>query len=136
MTGVLSVWPLVGRRFLGTEALGAKVRRRALRARQAPPHHTKGCNDMAKQAVAHAVDLEPIDRLEEKVTRLVTMIGELRTAQARAQEENVRLGQEVEALRARLADADAASSELLALRDERDVIRSRVSEMLQQLEAL
>jgi len=91
---------------------------------------------MAKQAVAHAVDLEPIDRLEEKVTRLVTMIAELRTAQARAQEENVRLGQEIEALRARLADADATSTELLALRDERDVIRSRVSEMLQQLEAL
>ena len=91
---------------------------------------------MAKQAVAHAVDLEPIDRLEEKVTRLVTMVADLRTAQARAQEENVRLGQEIEALRARLADADATSTELLALRDERDVIRSRVSEMLQQLEAL
>ena len=103
---------------------------------QAPAHHTKGRNEMAKQAVAHAVDLEPIDRLEEKVTRLVTMIAELRTAQARAQEENVRLGQEIEALRARLADADATSTELLALRDERDVIRSRVSEMLQQLEAL
>ena len=92
---------------------------------------------MAKQAVAaHAVDLEPIDRLEEKITRLVTMVGELRTAQARAQEENARLGQELEMLRSRLADADATSSELLALRDERDVIRSRVSEMLQQLEAL
>ena len=82
------------------------------------------------------MDLEPIDRLEEKITRLVTMVGELRAAQARAQDENARLGQEIEALRARLADADAASSELLALRDERDVIRSRVSEMLQQLEAL
>jgi regulator of replication initiation timing len=92
---------------------------------------------MAKQAVAaHAVDLEPIDRLEEKITRLVTMVGELRTAQARAHEENARLGQELEALRARLADADATGTELLALRDERDVIRSRVSEMLQQLEAL
>ena len=35
---------------------------------------------MAKQAVAaHAVDLEPIDRLEEKITRLVTMVAELRS---------------------------------------------------------
>ena len=92
---------------------------------------------MAKQAVAaHAVDLEPIDRLEEKITRLVTMVGALRHAQARAQEENARLGQELEALRARLADADETNTELLALRDERDIIRSRVSEMLQQLEAL
>ena len=92
---------------------------------------------MAKQAVAaHAVDLEPIDRLEEKITRLVSMVTELRASQARAQDENARLGQEIEGLRARLADADAVNSELLALRDEREVIRSRVSEMLQQLEAL
>ena len=92
---------------------------------------------MAKQAVAaHAVDLEPIDRLEEKITRLVTMVVELRAAQARAQDENARLSQEIESLRERLADADSTSTELLALRDEREIIRSRVSEMLQQLEAL
>jgi regulator of replication initiation timing len=92
---------------------------------------------MAKQAVAaHAVDLEPIDRLEEKIGRLVTMVAELRASQARAQDENARLAQEVESLRNRLADADATNSELIALRDEREVIRSRVSEMLQQLEAL
>ena len=92
---------------------------------------------MVKQAVAaHAADLEPIDRLEEKIGRLVTMVAELRASQARAQDENSRLAHEVETLRSRLADADATSTELLALRDERDVIRSRVSEMLQQLEAL
>jgi len=92
---------------------------------------------MAKQAVAaHAADLEPIDRLEEKITRLISMVVELRASQARAQEENARLSHEIETLRARLADADTTNSELLALRDEREVIRSRVSEMLQQLEAL
>ena len=92
---------------------------------------------MAQQAVAaHPIDLEPIDRLEEKITRLVTMVAELRTQQARAQEENERLAHELETVRARLADADAGSVELLALRDEREIIRSRVSEMLQQLEAL
>jgi regulator of replication initiation timing len=92
---------------------------------------------MAKLAVAaHSVDLEPIDRLEEKITRLISMVAELRASQARAQDENARLTQEIEGLRARLADADTANTELLALRDERDVIRSRVSEMLQQLEAL
>ena len=92
---------------------------------------------MAKQAVAaHAVDLEPIDRLEEKITRLVSMVAELRAEQTRAHDENSRLQEEMEGLRARLAEADAANAELLALRDERDVIRSRVSEMLQQLEGL
>ena len=91
---------------------------------------------MAKTAVARTVDLEPIDRLEEKVTLLVSMVGRLRAEQARAIEENARLTQEIDSLRARLADADGTSVELTALRDERDVIRTRVSEMLQQLDQL
>jgi regulator of replication initiation timing len=92
---------------------------------------------MAKQALAaHAVDLEPIDRLEEKITRLVSMVAQLRAEQATALDENARLSQEIDSLRARLAEADSTSTELLALRDERDLIRSRVSEMLQQLEAI
>jgi regulator of replication initiation timing len=91
---------------------------------------------MAKTAVARTVDLEPIDRLEEKVTLLVSMVGRLREEQARAAEENARLAQEVDSLRARLADADGTVSELSTLRDERDIIRTRVSDMLQQLEQL
>ena len=92
---------------------------------------------MAKQAVAaHSVDLEPIDRLEEKVTRLVSLVSQLRAEQAKALDDNARLSQENDALRARLSDAEAVNTEVLALRDERDLIRSRVSEMLQQLEAI
>jgi regulator of replication initiation timing len=92
---------------------------------------------MVKHAVAaHSVDLEPIDRLEEKITRLVSMVAQLRAEQAKSVDDNARLVQELDSLRARLEDADAANTELLALRDERDVIRSRVSEMLQQLEAI
>jgi len=92
---------------------------------------------MVKHAVAaHSVDLEPIDRLEEKITRLVSMVAQLRAEQAKSVDDNARLVQELDSLRARLEDADAANTELLALRDERDVIRSRVAEMLQQLEAI
>jgi regulator of replication initiation timing len=92
---------------------------------------------MAKQAVAaSSVDLEPIERLEEKITRLVSMVSQLRADQARALDENARLTRELDTFRARLADADTASVELLALRDERELIRARVSEMLQQLEAI
>ena len=92
---------------------------------------------MAKQAVAaHSVDLEPIDRLEEKITRLVSIVGQLRSEQAKALDENARLTREVDAMRSRLAEADSTSGELVALRDEREVIRARVSEMLQQLDAL
>jgi regulator of replication initiation timing len=91
---------------------------------------------MAKQAVARTVDLEPIDRLEEKVKLLVGLVTQLRAEQARSMDENARLTQEVESLRARLGDAEMTASELASLRDERDIIRTRVAEMLEQLEAI
>jgi regulator of replication initiation timing len=87
-----------------------------------------------KTATPSAV--EPIDRLEEKIKTLVSVIGRLRGEQARAVEENARLTREVEALTTRLADAESATAELSDLRGERDQIRTRVSEMLQQLDAL
>ena len=92
---------------------------------------------MAKSAVAtRSVDLEPIDRLEEKVKLLVGMVDRLRGENTRATEENARLARELESARGRLADAETASGEVLALREERDLIRSRVDEMLQQIEEL
>jgi regulator of replication initiation timing len=91
---------------------------------------------MAKQAVARTVDLEPIDRLEEKVKLLVSVVAQLRADHTKTLDENARLTQELESVRARLTDAEAATTELDALRDERDLIRSRVSEMLEQLEAI
>jgi regulator of replication initiation timing len=87
-----------------------------------------------KTATPSAV--EPIDRLEEKIKTLVSVIGRLRGEQARAVEENARLTREVETLTARLADAESATAELADMRGERDQIRTRVSEMLQQLDAL
>jgi regulator of replication initiation timing len=89
---------------------------------------------MAKTATPSAV--EPIDRLEEKIKTLVSVIGRLRGEQSRVVEENARLQREVEALKARVADAESTSAELSELRGERDQIRTRVSEMLQQLDAL
>lgn len=82
------------------------------------------------------VDLEPIDRLEEKVKRLVTLVDRLRGDQQRALDDNQRLTKELDAMRSRIADADGRTNEITTLRQERDVIRSRVAEMLEQLEAL
>lgn len=91
---------------------------------------------MAKVAVARGVDLEPIDRLEEKVRMLVGMIDRLRADSAKAAEDNQRLTRELDSLRARLSDAEGTGAELSALREERDLIRTRVSEMLEQIETL
>ena len=89
-----------------------------------------------KSAVARTVDLDPIDRLEDKVKLLVGLVTQLRAEQARATDENARLSQELDALRARMADMDGATSELATLRDEREIVRSRVSDMLRQLDHL
>ena len=91
---------------------------------------------MSKQALAREVDLEPIDRLEEKIKLLVGMITRLRSEQARVSEENVRLSQEIGMLRAQLADSEGTNAEMTMLRDEREIIRSRVHDMLEQLEHL
>lgn len=90
---------------------------------------------MAK-TMTRGVDAEPIDRLEEKVKLLVAMMGRMREEQARATEENLRLAREIESLRARLADSEAIRAELSSLREERDVVRGRVSELLEELEGL
>ncbi|MEO8076380.1 MAG: hypothetical protein ABI818_08645 [Acidobacteriota bacterium] len=90
---------------------------------------------MAK-AVMSQVELEPIDRLEEKVKLLVGMIDRLRADHARAADDNTRLSRELDAIKARVAEAEAQAAELGTLRQERDLIRSRVGEMLTQIEAL
>jgi regulator of replication initiation timing len=91
---------------------------------------------MAKQAALRAVDLEPIDRLEEKIKLLVGMLNRLRAEQVKAADEQARLAQEIDVLRARLADSEGATSEVAALRGERELIRTRVSDMLDELEHL
>ncbi len=88
------------------------------------------------RAATRTVELEPIDRLEEKVKMLISMIGRLKADQARAHEENMRLSRELESARAIIAESEAGLAEVSALRSERETIRGRVSDMLQQLEAL
>ena len=91
---------------------------------------------MAKQAYARATEIDPIDRLEEKIKLLVEMVTRLRGEQAKAADDNARLAQEIDMLRGRIAGAQGTQAELEALRAERDAIRDRVSEMLSQLESI
>ncbi len=91
---------------------------------------------MSRAATARSVDVEPIDRLEEKIKMLVSMISRLKADQTRAGEEIARLSRELEAARSRIADSEAGLAEVDALRMERESIRERVSDMLQQLEGI
>lgn len=106
---------------------------------------------MAKTAVAtQSVDFEAIDRLEQKLKMLVTVLDRTRAEAARAAEElarsradaarasedNAQLRAELDAARARVAQAEGAGADLTVLRTEREQIRTRVDDMLRQIEAL
>ncbi len=88
---------------------------------------------MAKTTTA---GLEPIDRLEEKVKLLVNTIVRLKGEQTRVVEDNAGLKTEIDTLKARIAAAEGTGKEVSAMREERDLIRSRVAEMLTQLDGL
>jgi regulator of replication initiation timing len=85
---------------------------------------------------ARPVDTEALDRLEEKVKLLVALIGRMRTEQARLVDEHERVSKELEAARARLQEVEGATAEIAALKDDRDLIRTRVGSLLEQLEGL
>lgn len=81
-------------------------------------------------------DVQPIDRLEEKVRQLVGMVDTLRAERAKAEDDVARLQHELDTARARLNDAATVSAELGTLREERDLIRDRVAQMITQIDKL
>ena len=90
---------------------------------------------MAKPSSAGA-ELEPIDRLENKLKQLLGVVDRMKGEHAKLDAENKKLKADVDTLRAKVAAGATLSSELATLREERDVIRARVGEMLEQLDAL
>ncbi len=89
---------------------------------------------MAKSA--QSVEIDAIERLEDKVRKLVSLVEEMRSERTRLAAENRALGDEVGGLRKKLVDGEGAAAEVATLRDERDQVRSRVKEMLAQIDAL
>ena len=91
---------------------------------------------MAKTATMRSVDLDSIDRLEEKIKLLVGVVERLRADGVRMSEEHARLSRELDAARARIEASEGSNAEIAALREERDLIRSRVGDMLKQIDSL
>jgi uncharacterized coiled-coil DUF342 family protein len=85
---------------------------------------------------ATAAEVQPIDRLEEKVRQLVGMIDHLRAEHSKGAAEIARLQRELDASRAKLTDAASTSAELGSLREERELIRDRVVQMITQIDKL
>jgi regulator of replication initiation timing len=80
--------------------------------------------------------LESIDRLEEKIKLLINTITRIKGEQSRVAEENGKLRAEMETLKSRIHTAESAGAEVMSLREERDLIKGRVTEMLKQLDGL
>jgi regulator of replication initiation timing len=91
---------------------------------------------VAKALATQSADLASIDRLEEKVKLLVGLVERLRGNEGRLSDENARLVRELDTTLARLTASEGSSAELVALREEREVIKSRVDDMLAQIESL
>jgi uncharacterized coiled-coil DUF342 family protein len=81
-------------------------------------------------------DVQPIDRLEEQIRQLVSVIDTLRTERARAVDEVTRLERELEQVRGRLDEASGTTSEVATLREERELIRNRVVQMIAQIDKI
>jgi len=82
------------------------------------------------------VDTEALDRLEDKVRLLVALVGRMRSEQAQTADALQRATRELDEARIRLKEADGAGVEIVALKDERETIRTRVSSLLAQIEDL
>jgi regulator of replication initiation timing len=91
---------------------------------------------LAKAVATRSIDLESIDRLEEKIKLLVGLVERLRANEGRLSEENGRLVRELDTTLARLTASEGSSAEITALREEREIIKSRVDDMLAQIESL
>jgi FtsZ-binding cell division protein ZapB len=83
-----------------------------------------------------AVDLGVVERLDEKIRQLITLVERSRAEAAKLRADNERLNKEVDALQSQLVDAEGVAGELQAMREERDQVRARVTDMLAQLDAL
>jgi hypothetical protein len=93
-------------------------------------------SSVAKAVATRSIDLESIDRLEEKIKLLISLVERLRASEGRLSDENARLVRELDTALARLTAAEGSGAEITALREEREVIKSRVEVMLAQIEAL
>ena len=81
-------------------------------------------------------DLEPLDRLEEKVKLLVAQVNKTRTEQEESKKENTRLQADLERLKALEAESSSNGNEIKTLLAERETIRSRVTDILARLKTL
>ena len=83
-----------------------------------------------------SLDMATLDRLAEKVSALVQLLEQTRNELADTSDNNTRLSNELEALQAQFSQSQQNGLEMQTLLDEREQIRARITEILNQLESL
>ena len=83
-----------------------------------------------------SLDMATLDRLAEKVSALVQLLEQTRNELADTSDNNTRLSNELEALQAQFSQSQQNGLEMQTLLDQREQIRARVTEILDQLESL
>lgn len=86
--------------------------------------------------MATTTDLQPIDRLEEKVRQLVGLIDTLRADRTQALDQVARLERDLDAATTRIGELESNTAETVTLRDEREKIRLRVIEIISHIDKL
>ena len=85
---------------------------------------------------AQAVDQEPIARLAEKVKSLIEVLERTQAELAETIDNNQQLQSEFDNLNEQLQNTENTGQDMTRLLDEREHIRTRVQQILEQLEAL
>jgi chromosome segregation ATPase len=96
----------------------------------------RATDELARTRAESARATDELARTRAESARAAEELTRARAEHARANDENARLRAEVDAARTRLTETEGTGTELTVLRTEREQIRSRVDDMLRQIEAL
>ena len=80
--------------------------------------------------------LEPVERLAEKVKSLIDVLERTQTELAETIDNNQQLQREFDNLNEQFKNAENTGQDMTSLLDEREHIRTRVQQILEQLETL
>ena len=83
--------------------------------------------------VAPEISADEFHSLEEKIYRTIELLKSAREAKSAAERDAARLREQLEV---REEEVDSLKNEIVALRKEREEVRTRVEKMLKQIDAL
>jgi len=86
--------------------------------------------------ITHTDSLEPVERLAEKVKSLIDILERTQTELAETIDNNQQLQRDFDNLNKQLKNEENTGQDMTRLLDERKHIRTRIEQILEQLEML